>query len=61
MVDTAQVCAALAPTIVTTVAGIGVGIFSLIALTCLEGTIDSARTRLEELGLEFIELLNAPS
>lgn len=60
-VDTAAVCAALAPTIVTTVAGIGVGIFSLFALVCLEGSADSASRRLDEVGVEFTSLLNEPS
>lgn len=61
MVDTAVVCGAVAPTIVTTVAGLGVGIFSLIALTCLEGSINKARRNLDELAMELIDLLNEPS
>lgn len=60
-VDTAMVCDALAPTIVTTVAGLGVGVFSLIALACLEATIRSSRIRLDEVAVEFINLLNEPS
>ena len=59
-IDTSAVCGALAPTIVTTVAGIGVGIFSLFALTCLEGTINSARRRLDEVSVEFTALLDEP-
>ena len=61
VVDTAAVCGALAPTIVTTVAGLGVGIFALVALTCLEGSINSAQRNLDELSKEFIDLLNEPT
>ena len=60
-VDIASVCGAIAPTIVTTVAGLGVGIFSLISLTCLEGTVFKARLRLDKIGKEICDLLNEPS
>lgn len=60
-VDIASVCKAIAPTIVTTVAGLGVGIFALLALAFLESTISSARRQLDEIALEFTDLLNEPS
>ena len=60
-VDISTVCAAIAPTIVTTVAGLGVGILALICLTILEGTVSSAKRRLDEVGNEFEELLNQPA
>ena len=60
-VDTAAVCEALAPTLVTTVAGLGVGIFAIVAMTCLEGSIKAAKRDLDEVAFEFVEFLNAPS
>lgn len=60
-VDLASLCGSIAPTIVTTVAGLGVGIFAIVALTCLNARIESSRRSLDELGLEFIDLLNEPS
>ena len=60
-VDFSMICAALAPTIVTTVVGIGVGIFALIAETFLDASINSAQNRLDQFGLEFTDLLNEPS
>lgn len=59
-IDVTEVCNAITPAIVTTVVGLGVGIFSLIALTFLEGTINSARKGLDEVNLEFMNLLNEP-
>lgn len=59
--DISAVCGAIAPTIVTTVAGLGVGIFSLIALTALESRIDSSKSKLDEVSIEFTNLLNEPS
>ena len=60
-VTTSMVCEALAPTIVTTVAGLGVGILALIFLTILEGRVGAATRRVEGLGNEFLELLNEPA
>lgn len=60
-VDLASLCGALSPTIVTTVAGLGVGIFALIALTALEARVDSSKRNLDQLALEFTDLLNEPS
>lgn len=59
-VDISMVCGALAPTIVTTVAGLGTGIVALICMTILEGVVAGARRRLDEICNEFIELLNEP-
>lgn len=60
-VTVADVCGELAPTIVTTIAGLGVGIFALFALTCLETTVGKSRRNLDEIALEFTDLLNEPS
>ena len=60
-VDLSMLCAAISPTIVTTVAGLGVGIFSLIAFTGLEAKIDSSRRSVDEVEMEFIDMLNEPS
>ena len=59
-VDIATLCSAISPTIVTTVAGLGTGIFALIALTALEGRINSSERKLDQLSLEFTDLLNEP-
>lgn len=61
MVDFSMLCNAIAPTIVTTVAGLGVGIFALFAFTCLESRIQGSRERLDEVAAEFTDLLNEPS
>lgn len=60
-VDTAMVSAAIAPTIVTTVAGLGVGIFALVAYACLGSRIATSRRKLDQLGIEFTNLLEQPS
>lgn len=59
--DTAAICGAIAPTIVTTVVGLGVGVFALIAYAFLNSTIASSKRILDELNLEFINLLEEPS
>ena len=59
--DMAALCHAISPTIVTTVAGLGVGIFALLALGCLEGTITKSSLKIEELALDLTDLLNEPS
>ena len=56
-----MVSANIAPTIVTTVAGLGVGIFSLFALACLASQIKGAKRSLETLSQNFQTLLNEPS
>ena len=61
LVDLSMLCASIAPTIVTTIAGLGVGIFALIAFNCLEAQIDSSRQALDKVKVDFIDLLNAPS
>ena len=60
-VDTSMVCGAIAPTIVTTVAGLGVGILAIIFLTILEGTIASAGIKLDTTAKELEDLLNQPA
>lgn len=60
-VDTGTLCGGIAPTIVTTVAGLGVGIFALIALTALNSTILGAKRRLDETAREFTDLLEQPA
>lgn len=60
-VDTSALCAAIAPCIVTTVAGLGVGVFAVIALTCLEGKVKSGANAIDKLGVKFTDLLNEPS
>lgn len=60
-VDISMVCAYLAPTIVTTVAGLVVGILALVALTCLDSRIMASRRKMEQLQHEFLDLLNEPS
>ena len=59
--DISAVCGAIAPTIVTTVAGLVVGILALVCQTILEGVIARARIGLEEVKEEFIGLLNEPA
>ena len=59
-VNTATVCSALAPTVVTAIAGFGVGIVSMIFLSILKGRIKKAKGDLDAIGIEFIELLNEP-
>lgn len=61
MVDTALVCNSIAPTIVTTVAGLGVGIFSLIALAALDSAVARSSRSLDEISADFSRLLNEPS
>lgn len=61
MTDAATIGGAIAPTIVTTVAGLGVGIFSLIAYACLNSSILTARRKLDNLALEFTNFLEEPS
>lgn len=60
-VDISMVCGSLAPTIVTTVAGLGVGILALFAIVCLDSVIAGSRRNLNEIALQFISLLNEPS
>lgn len=60
-VSLAMICDSLAPTIITTVAGLGVGIFSLIAFTCLESAVETAGRKLDETAGEFIRLLDEPA
>ena len=59
--DTALLAAAIAPTIVTTVAGLGVGVFSLFAATFLDASISKSKHSLDEIREDFIRLLNQPA
>lgn len=61
LVDLSMLCSAIAPTIVTTVSGIGVGIFALLAYSCLETQINYSGHQLDEVASEFTDLLNEPS
>lgn len=60
-VDISMVCREIAPTIVSTVAGLVVGIFAFLALTCVAGSLARAHRNLETLETDFINLLNEPS
>lgn len=59
--DVATIAGAIAPTIVTTVAGLGVGIFALVALSALQSSVASARLDIERLAAQFSALLENPS
>lgn len=60
-VDLAMICNEIAPCVVTTVAGLVVGIMALVALTSIEASATKSTRGLEELGRDFIRLLNQPS
>ena len=60
-VDLSMLCSSISPTIVTTVAGLGVGVFALISATFLESAADLSKRRLDEIAMEFTDLLNEPS
>lgn len=59
--DISTLSGAIAPTIVTTVAGLGTGIVALIAYACLNSSATSAKRNLDELGVSFTDLLEEPS
>lgn len=59
-VDAGMIGGAIAPTIVTTVAGLGVGLLAMLAIACLESNISTARRRLDEISIQFSDLLNEP-
>lgn len=60
-VDISVMAAEIAPTIVTTIAGLITGILALLALVFLEKSIESSQTELNELEAGFINLINEPS
>lgn len=60
-VDIGTVCSQIAPTIVTTVAGLSVGICALLAMAILNSCINGSKTRIDGLSAEFADLLNEPS
>ena len=61
MADIAMLSAEIAPTIVTTIAGLIVGVAAIFIYFCLDGEIDKAKNRLARLGSDFQNLLNEPS
>ena len=58
MADISVLCNNLAPTIVTTVAGLITGVFSLVAYTFLSGNISVSRQSLDQTSADFINLLD---
>ncbi|MCH5225950.1 MAG: MotA/TolQ/ExbB proton channel family protein [Muribaculaceae bacterium] len=59
--DIATLSGEIAPTIVTTVAGLGVGIFALLAYSCLASSAAGAKKAMKETSLSFLSLLDEPS
>ena len=59
--DLSVLSGAISPTIVTTVAGLGVGIFAIVAYTCLDKIMETGVKRLKGLAYDLTELLNEPS
>lgn len=60
-VDASIICAQLAPTIVTTVAGLITGIFAIIAFSSLDSIVETSRRKIDRTAADFIELLNQPA
>ena len=58
--DPAAACGAIAPTIITTIAGLGVGIIAIIAGTSLEAMGRKAEDEICDLEDELIDILNTP-
>ena len=56
-----NICENIAPCIVTTIVGLGVGIFSIVAWISLDGRVIKSKRKLAEVGREFREILNSPS
>lgn len=59
--DLALLSSQIAPTLITTIAGLGVGIVAIVAYICLEGTVEKSKRALIALANEFTDLLNEPS
>lgn len=59
--DLALLSSMIAPALVATVAGLGVGVFAIFAFYCLDGAIAKAKNALSNLTLDFADLLNEPS
>lgn len=51
----------IADAIVTSVAGLGVGVVAIVALICLDGACAKAKSRLRALAIEFTDLLKSPA
>lgn len=60
-VTPAMICGTLAPTVVTTIAGLGVGVFAVIAWISLEGSVSKAKMKLTDVCQKFRDILNAPA
>lgn len=60
-VSPAMICGSLAPTVVTTIAGLGVGVFAIIAWISLDGSVGKAKRKLTDVCQKFRDILNAPS
>ena len=60
-VDVPALAMAITPSLITTIAGLIVGIISVFAYFCLEGYMDKSKRWLEELSVELTALLNEPS
>lgn len=60
-VDSGMICSEIAPTIVSTVAGLGTGIIALLGLAIVEGAINRARKGMDKVGEEFMGLINQPT
>ena len=59
--DMAQLCAAIAPAIITTIAGLTVGVVAVVACICLDASIQSAEKNIIDMSTDFADLLNEPS
>lgn len=59
--DLALLSSMIAPALVATVAGLGVGVFAIFAFYCLDGSMAKAKNDLSHLTLDFADLLNEPS
>lgn len=59
--DMAIIANEIAPSIITTCAGIVVGLFSYIAYICLDGYVAKAKQYISKLSIEFTDILNSPS
>lgn len=60
-VTPAMICGSVAPTVVTSIAGLGVGVFAIIAWISLEGSVNQAKRKLTDVCQKFRDILNAPS
>ena len=61
LADISMLSQEVAPCLVTSIAGLGVGVIAIVAYSCLSGLIAKTKDRLHQLSMEFIDLLNEPS